>query len=272
MNEISNKELAAVLRELADLLELGGADRYRVRAYYNASRNIMRLTEDINELADKNELKEIRGIGKGLANTIREIVNTGSSSLLEELRAELPDGLLELINIPGLGSKRASQLYYKLGIKDIGELGKAVKKGEVRKLKGFGPASEKKLLNSLQEYLNYRGVFLLPRAYKKARELLDYLKELPELERVDIAGSIRRHRATVADINLLLICDSPERLIEQLEGFSGAVEIIDRGKESVLLRMEDGLQAELQMVNLEDYPAAFVYFTGSREHFQQLSR
>jgi len=264
--ELTNKEIASMMRELADLLEINGANRYRITAYYNASRNIMRLTEDINQLVMENRLKEIPGIGEGIAATIREVVSTGSCALLEEIKAELPDGLLEMINIPGLGPKRAHQLFYELGIQDIDGLKKALQDGEVRKLKGFGPKIEERLLNSLQNYVKYQEVFILYRAMNQASKILSSLEKAPWIEKLEVAGSVRRCRELVRNINLLAVSDNHQGVLDFFTELPEVKEVVSRNSVKAVIITDDNFKVELQVVSQEDYVNALVYLTGSREH------
>ncbi len=272
LGELTNKEISGILRELADLLEINGANRYRVAAYYNASRNIMGLTEDIKKLVRDNRLKELPGIGEGIAAAIREIVSMGSCALLEEIKAELPDGLLEMINIPGLGPKRAHQIFYKLGIQDIDSLKKALQNGEVRKLKGFGPKIEKKLLNSLQNYVNYQEVFILYRAINQADKLLSSLKKAPGLEKLKVVGSVRRCKELVRNINLLALSDNFQVALDFLKELPEVNKVVFQNSKNAGIITDDNFKVDLLVVGQEDYVGALVHLTGSREHNLRLRK
>ncbi len=269
--QLTNKEIAGILRELADLLEINGANRYRISAYHNASRNIMALNEDIKKITKENRLKEIKGIGDGIAAAIREIVNTGSCILLDEIKAELPDGLLEMINIPGLGPKRAHQLFYELGIQDIDGFKKALQSGEVRKLKGFGPKIEDKLIKSLQNYVNYQEVFILYRAIKQSHKLVNALKKYSGIKELEVTGSIRRCKELIRNVNLLAVSDNQQGVFDYFIELPEVREVISRDNKKINIITIDNFPVELQVVKQENFIPALVYFTGSPEHNSQLA-
>ncbi|MFW5719356.1 MAG: helix-hairpin-helix domain-containing protein, partial [Halanaerobium sp.] len=161
MLEITNKEIAKIISEFADLLAIKGANDFKIRAYSNAARKIESLGENIAELAQEDKLKEINGIGSGIAESIREILEYGIIEEMEAIKQELPAGVLEMTNIPGLGPKTAHKFYYELGIDKLNSLQQALENGEVRKLKGFGKKSEEKLLHSLNNYEQYVDKIIL---------------------------------------------------------------------------------------------------------------
>ena len=164
MSEFNNKEIAKILSELADLLEIKGENKFKVRAYKNISRKISAFSENIEKMVRENRLKEIKGVGDGIATEIKDIYDLGFSPSLEELKSELPAGVLEMTKLPGLGPKRAHKLFYELEIQDIEDLKKALLNEKVRKIKGFGVKTEKKLLQSVREYKDYQGMLLLNEA------------------------------------------------------------------------------------------------------------
>lgn len=265
-NDMTNKNVAAILRELADLLEINGENIFKVRAYYNASRRIGGLNEDLKVIAEEDRLQDINGIGKGIATTIKEILKEGHSPLLEEIKGELPTGILELINIPGLGPKRAHQLFYQMGIQTIEQLHKALKNGEIRKLKGFGEKSEKKLLSSLQHYEDYQEVSILYKALSQAEDIIQHLKDDPDILKIETAGSIRRRKELIGDIDLLAASENSEAVSERYVELPFVKEILVNGKKKISIINKDNYQVDLRIVSPEEFPVALQYFTGSKEH------
>ncbi len=266
MGEVTNKEIARILQELADLMEINGENRYKIRAYNNAGRKIMSIADDIDKLVKEDRLQEIRGIGKGIAATIKEISQYGYSHRLEELKTELPAGVLELVKIPGLGPKRAHKLFYNLGINDIDGFKKALQKHKVRNLAGFGPKTEEKLLNALKNYEQYRGIIFISEARKYAEKIIEYMRKEKDIDKIEVTGSTRRMKETIGDIDILIASDKPDRVNEIINSFDNIKEIIAQGKTKTSIRIETGLQVDFRIVKNEQFPAALQYFTGSKEH------
>ncbi|MFW5986213.1 MAG: DNA polymerase/3'-5' exonuclease PolX, partial [Halanaerobiales bacterium] len=203
---------------------------------------------------------------KGIAATIREIFDQGYSPLLEEIKGELPVGVVELINIPGLGPKRAHQLFYELDIQGIEQLRRALEKGEVRKLKGFGEKSEKKILTSLKQYEEFREVSILYKALLRAEDIIGYLNDEPDVLQVETAGSIRRRRELIGDIDLLLAGREPSSISDRITGMPFVKEITAKGEKKLSIITEDNYRVDFRIVSPEAFPAALQYFTGSKEH------
>ena len=266
MADMTNKEITSILSELANLMEINGENKFKVRAYDNASRRIEEIDQELHILAEQGELENIKGIGKGIADTIREILDEGYSLQLEEVRAELPDGLLELINIPGLGPKRAHQLYKELSIVDIESLKKSLEDGEVRKLKGFGEKSEEKLLKSLVNYEDYRQVHILYKALLKSEEIKQYLEKTDKITRIETAGSIRRRKELIGDIDILAASDFGQDVSNLFVEAPFVKEVIVKGDKKTSILTENNFQLDLRVVSEEEFSAALQYFTGSKEH------
>lgn len=266
MSELTNKEIAGMLRELAGLLEINGENRYRVRAYYNASRKIMESSEDLKKLAKEGRLKEIPGIGEGIAATIREIFENGYCPPLEEIKGELPTGVLELIQIPGLGPKRAHQLFYELGIQDVADFKRALEQGRIRKLKGFGPKTEENLLKALQEYERYREAILLFQALNYSEEILNYLRKGKDVIRVARSGSLRRQKELIGDLDILVASKNNKGVMEYFTAWPGVQEVLLQGESKTSIITDEQVQVDLRVVSEEEFPAALQYFTGSKEH------
>lgn len=266
MSNMTNIEIASILNELAYIMEINGKNKFKVRAYYNASRRIEELDEELHILAEDGELEKIKGIGKGIAAAIREILEEGYSPLLEELKEGLPDGLLELVNIPGLGPKRAHQLYEELSIDDLESLKKALNEGRVRSLKGFGKKSEEKLLKSLKNYEDYRQVHILYKALLKSEEIKSYLEQNKMVTFLETAGSTRRRKELIGDIDILVASNFGQEVSDFFVEAPFIKEVIVKGDKKTSVLTENDFQIDLRIVSEEEFPAALQYFTGSKEH------
>ncbi len=269
MHDFTNKEIAKILNEISDLMAIDGQNKFKIRAYQNAARKVENMEAKLSDLIKEEKLETIKGIGKGIAATIREIFCEGHSLELEELKRELPSGVLEMINIPNLGPKRAHQLYYELGLQSILDLEKALRNQEVRKLKGFGPKTEEKILQSLSEYEKYRDKIFINEAKAEATKIIELLAKSSinsEIEEMNYAGSTRRHKEIIGDIDILISTKSPAKVSEGLSKLSEVGSLLNVGNKKVSIRTEDGLQVDFRIVASEHYAAALHYFTGSQAH------
>ncbi|MFN2364451.1 MAG: DNA polymerase/3'-5' exonuclease PolX, partial [Halarsenatibacteraceae bacterium] len=258
-----------MLNELADLMEIKGDNPFRIRAYQNAARAITGQSDKLIDMVKEDRLQEIKGVGEGLAGIITEIFETGSSSQLEELKRELPAGISELLNIPGLGPKRAHQLYYELEINNLDDLKMALKENQVQTLKGFGPKTENKLLDALLEYENYQGLMTIGRADKIAERLEEYFKESADLwDELSFAGSLRRRKELVKDIDIILVpaADKLEELKEYIKNFSEVEKVESAGDTKTTLQLENGIKVDFRLIEMDSFPFARQHFTGSKEH------
>ncbi|MGM0602385.1 MAG: DNA polymerase/3'-5' exonuclease PolX [Bacillota bacterium] len=271
MEKLTNKEVSKLLSEFADLLAINGENQFKIRAYNNAARKIQSLEEDLSELIEKNSLEDIKGIGKGIAGTIKEIFENGFSQEMEELKRELPAGVLEMINIPNLGPKRAHQLYYELGLKSVSELREALENNKVRDLKGFGAKSEEKLLKGLENYKKYVDKIIISKAVVEAHKLIDSLKSSVNkdiIKNIEICGSTRRRKELIGDIDILIACadEDKEVLSRKITELELTDEVIGAGDKKVSIITCDGLQADFRLVSSQEFPSALHYFTGSQAH------
>lgn len=263
---LTNKEISLALREFSDLLEIKGENKFKVRAYYNASRRIGNINDSLKEMVEKNQLKEIQGIGSGIAAVIKELFEYGYCQELEELRTELPSGILELIKIPGLGPKRAHQLYYELEIHTIEDLNKALKDHQVQSVKGFGEKTEEKLITALKNYQRYQGVILLHQALTESERIMSYLRKSEDIIRMECVGSIRRGKDLIGDINILVSSSNTQALMDYLLALPVVKEVINSGVNRNSLITDSNIQIDIRVVNNEEFPTALHYFTGSKEH------
>src|SRR6056297_89993 len=269
MYEFSNKELSKILDELAKLLEIKGENKYKIRAYQNISRKITNMNEDISQLVKDDKLLDIKGIGKGIAGEINEIFEKGFSPALEEIKNELPAGVIEMVEIPGLGPKRANKLFNELEISDISDLKKALKNGEVREIRGFGKKIEEKLLKALNEYKEYKDLILLDEAERKAEEIINQInknKNEKIINELKLAGSLRRKTELIGDIDILVLTNFPDKAGELITNLDFSDVIIDKGSKKLSIYTKEKIRVDFRFVSHENKFPALQYFTGSKEH------
>lgn len=264
---VHNSDISRILQKIADLLAIEGANEFRVRSYQEAAQNIDNLSQSVASLVDEGEdLTKIPGIGSNMAEKIHEIVESGTLQQLEEIAGRTPESLTDLLRLEGLGPERVGDLYEELNIKTLEDLQEAVQKNKVRTLEGFGEKTEDKI----REELNRIGESETRTLYSEAREftqpLLTYLRELEEVEKIEVAGSYRRRKETVGDIDILVTCEKPELVMQAFTGYDDVEEIIASGETKSTVRLRSGLQVDLRVVKDESYGAALVYFTGSKQH------
>lgn len=262
-------EIAAALEEMADLMEVRGENPFRVRSFRNGARALEGITDDLASRVAAGDLARVPGIGKTLAELIGEMVLTGRSSRLEELRQDVPSGVLDLVAIPGLGPKKARILHEKLGIAGIDELERACEEGRVSGLPGFGEKSVQKIRAGIAYRRTVSGRFLVVQALDVAEPLRDYLATAPEVVRVEIAGSLRRRRETVKDVDFIASVTAASdagRVMEHYLSWKGIREVLARGETKSSVRLRSGIQADLRVVEDRAFAPALQYFTGSKEH------
>ncbi len=265
---MENAEIARLFREMAELLEVQGANTFRIRAYRNAARVIEEHAEPIAELLqhDGKKLQELPGIGADLAGKIEEIVRTGSLRALKDAKREAPPGAVELMRVPGIGPSRARTLSAELGIRSVAGLARAAKAGKIRTLSGFGAASEKKILAELAARSGGEQRIARATAAQYGESMLAYLRDFRGVDRADIAGSFRRGRETVGDLDILVECADGQAVSDHFVAFPEVREVLAHGptKASVVLR--SGLQIDLRVLDAASYGAGLYYFTGSKAH------
>ncbi len=265
---MENIDYARVFEEIADLLEIQGANPFRVRAYRNGARTLETLSQPIESLltTEKARLEDLPAIGKDLAAKIRELYETGKLESLEELKQEVPGTLIEIMNIPGLGPKRARQLWDGLGITTLAELEAAARDGRLDELPGFGKTLESRIIKGIED-LKARGErFKLSDADIYVRPLVEHLKRSKGLVDLEVAGSYRRRCETVGDIDLLATTADGSSIMDDFVGYAEVSEVLAKGSTKSSVRLRGGLQVDLRLVDRESYGAAMVYFTGSKAH------
>jgi len=257
-----NEEVAGLLREYAELTQITGGDVFRARNYEKAARSVRGWGEDISQL-DAEGLRVIPGVGASIAAKIAEYLATGRIAALDELRAKIPAGVLELTRVPGLGPKRALQLNHDLGVSSVDELAAAVKAGRLEGLAGFGARSEERIASGIEVYRQGRERVLLDVALHTATTMVEALSAVPGCQRCAYAGSLRRWRETVGDVDILAAADDSAPL---MASFSAGHQVIASGPTKTSIRMPEGLQVDLRVVPLDAWGAALQYFTGSQAH------
>jgi len=263
---MKNQLVADILYQIADLLDLKGEIFFKTRAYRMAAQTIEVYDEDIENVSKDGRLQEISGIGEALAKKITEIVNTGHLEYFEKLKKEIPASLLEMLNISGLGPKKVSALYKNLNIKTIEELRKACIDGKLRNLEGFGEITERNILRGIQLMQKTSGRALLNLAYEDGMNYIKYLEKNKKIDRLNIAGSLRRMRETIGDLDIIASSDYPDEVMEYFVNYNDVQQVLLKGITKTSVVLTDNLQVDLRVVKDESYGAALQYFTGSKEH------
>ncbi len=270
---MDNAAIARTLEEVADILEIKNENPFRIRAYRNAVRTIQIQTTPLARLlAEGRPLTDLPGIGKEMAGHIREMVETGTLGYRDELLAEIPRSLLELMRLPGVGPKKAKKLWDELQIGTVEELEEAAKAGRIAGVPGFGEKTQQKILAGIADHRQHTSRMLLADAEQFVEPLLDWLRQAPGLERLEVAGSYRRRRETVGDIDLLAIAKNPAAVMKHFLGHAWIEKVAMSGDTRATVILGSGLQVDLRAVAPESYGAALVYFTGSKEHNVKLRR
>ena len=265
-----NRDIADILETIADLLEIDEANAFRVRAYRNAARTISSLSEELAEMAERgDDLSELPDIGGSMAEKIETIVETGSLPQLEKLEKKVPPELRDLLQLENLGPKKAGGLYRELGIKTVDELEEAAREQKVRDIPGFGEKTERSLLEEIGRHKEERAGetrYLWSTAEDIVSSLLGYLGEVGGVGRVEAAGSYRRRKETVGDLDILVICDDREGVMQAFTEFEDVQRVLSRGATRSAVALRSGMHVDLRAVEEESYGAALLYFTGSKAH------
>ena len=264
---LQNADIAAIFGEIADLLEIQGANPFRVRAYRNAARSVSELGKSIPEMIGHDEsLKTIRGIGDDLARKLREISATGKCALLETLHREMPAAVSELLQIQGLGPKRVRAIHDTLHVDTIEQLLRVAKQGRIRGLRGFGEKTEAHIVASIEARLKKSRRFKIALAEQYAEPLLAHLKAVSGVEEAIIAGSFRRRAETVGDLDILIAARNASAVTQSFVHYEDVTEVLSSGDTRSGVVLRNGMQVDLRVVAPANYGAALVYFTGSKAH------
>jgi len=265
---MSNPDIAAVFEQIADLLDFQGANPFRVRAYRNAARAIHDLPESAADIVahPERELTSLAGIGKDLAAKVATLVQTGSLPMLDELLEQVPESVLAVLRVPGLGPKRAAVLYNELGVATLDALREACEEQQVRGLKGFGAKTEAAILEGLDVAAEAERRILWFDADRYVQTLREHLRRCRAITRLEAAGSYRRGRETVGDLDLLAVARDAKKAMDHFAAFEGIDRVLLRGETKMSVKLARGVQVDLRVVPAESFGAALQYFTGSKAH------
>lgn len=259
-------EVADCFDQIADLLELKGENRFRIQAYRRAALNLRNLTQDIEEISSGHHLTEIPGIGKELAAKIEEILATGRLNFLEKLKRQIPEGLSMLVDLPGVGPKTAQLIYQRFKVKSLDQLKSVVQAGRLRSLPGLRQKKEENILRGIELLQAGRQRMPLGVALSLGRQIVRDLEGLSEVNRIALAGSLRRRKETVRDIDLLITSTHPAAVMDRFVKFKWVDRVQAHGQTKSSVRTREGVQVDLRVVEPESFGAALVYFTGSKAH------
>lgn len=264
---VHNSEIASIFDHVADLLEIQDANPFRVRAYRSAARTIRDLSRSLADMLDDGEdLSELPDIGEDLAGKIAEIVETGHLGLLDEIAEEVPEALVEVTAVPGVGPKRARALFEQLKVRSLDDLRKAAKEGRIAGLSGFGEKTQAKIRDELAKGEVIERRFRLADAEEFAEPLLAFIREIEGVKEAVVAGSYRRRKETVGDLDILVTAKDGGAVIERFSGYDEVTEVVSKGKTRSTVMLRSGLQVDLRVVPEVSYGAAVQYFTGSKDH------
>lgn len=263
----TNQALARLFEQMAEVTEVTGGNRFRANAFYNAARMLGEMTEDVAEL-DEQALTELQGIGQGNAQRIREYVDTGRIVEHEKMMAEVPGGILDLLEIPNLGPKTVAQLWQQAGVTDLATLKQKLETGELTKLKGFGEKKQQQLKKNIAFAESAGQRTNIGKALPLAQWFIDQLSRLKSVKQIDYAGSLRRGKETIGDLDVLVAAESrnASKISERFTNLGPVEEVLLSGSTKTSVRTQRGIQVDLRIVDPGSYGAALMYFTGSKEH------
>lgn len=265
-----NFEVAFIFNDIADILKIKGENFFKIRAYRKAAHTIENLPIEIEEVAKKSRLQEIDGIGKALEEKIHEILSTGTCRYYEELKRDFPRGLVEMLKIPGLGAKKIKVIYENLGITSIEELEKAAKAHKLRNLPGMGVKTEQSILKGIQTLKGHGERVLLAIALPVANRVVEILSSMNEVSHISIAGSLRRKKEMVKDIDILVATEKPDIVVKDFLKLPMISRVLAQGQTKVSVMLNMGIQMDLRLVKPQEFYSALQHFTGSKEHNTKL--
>ncbi len=267
---MNNRELADTFTLIANLLEIKGEVVYVTLAYRKAAESLLSLGGDVNQYWKEDRLREIPGVGKSIAEKMQELLSTGSLQFLEQLKKEVPEGLAEWLKVPGLGPKKAALIWKELGITTLAQLDAAAREGKLRKLPGLGEKSETLIARGIASLARRSSRIPLWRAWPLAQRIVAALKEVPGVQAAEPAGSLRRMRPTVGDLDVLVAADGSERVMEVFTTLPGVMRVLGRGETKSSIEFADGVRAQVWVHPPEKFGTALQYATGSKDHNVQI--
>jgi DNA polymerase (family 10) len=259
-------EVARVLDEIGVLLDITGGNPFKIRAYHNAARAVENLDEDLARVVKEERLEEIEGIGERIAKKITLLVNTGHLPYYEKLKKKVPEGLLDLLKVPGLGGKKIKTLYDKLKIKSTEDLLKACQEGKVAKLRGFGAKTQENILSGLGKIQTYSRRLIWWKAMEIGQPILEKLSQLKTVKKAEIAGSVRRKLETIGDLDFLVASSKPTQVMEWFTKQPEVEKVLSKGPTKSSVRLQKGVQADIRVIPEDEFGFALLYFTGSKDH------
>jgi len=266
---MTNHQIIEILNEIAELLEVKGENKFKIRAYQKLSRFLSSYPYELKDIYKEKGIKgltEIQNIGEGIAKKIAELIDSGKLTYLEELKKSLPENLEMLLKIPGMGPKTAFLLGDKFKIKTISQLEKFLLSGKLREVKGYGPKIEEKLLKGIELYKKGEKRKLLGEAYPIAYKIINILKDKVKIDYIAPVGSLRRMEDTVGDIDILAVCDDKKKLMDTFTSLDFVDSVIAKGEKKSSVHLLEGIQADIRVFNKDEIGAALQYFTGNKEH------
>ncbi|UCE74620.1 MAG: DNA polymerase/3'-5' exonuclease PolX [Methanomassiliicoccales archaeon] len=268
---MKNEDVANLFYEIADILEIQDV-KFKPQAYRRAAQNIESLGENIEEVHKKGKLRDIPGIGEAIAKKIGEFLDTGELKYLDKLKQEVPEGLLMMLEIPGLGPKKVALLYKELGISDVQDLKSACENHMLEGIKGLGAKTEENILRGIKLLESSKDRYLLHQALMDGEALKQYLNVLKAVKKIELAGSLRRMKETVGDIDILVSSQKQKAVMNRFVDYEEVAEVVMKGDTKSSIRLKDGVQVDLRVVPKESFGAALQYFTGSKEHNVKLRK
>jgi DNA polymerase (family 10) len=263
---MTNQEIAGILNQISQILEIQGENPFKIRAYTRASQTIENLTYELSSLEEKDKIAKLPGIGAGIAKKVTELLETGKLAFYEDLKKSEYAPLTEFLKIPGMGPKHAKLVYDKLGINTADELKKAAEAGKLRVLYGLGEKVEQNIIQGIQQLLKYKERLPLAFIYPRALSIFEELKRHKEIRQITLAGSLRRMRETIADVDILASSDHAEEVMGAFVNLPQSQKVVARGNTKSSIVTRDGFQVDLRVVQPESFGAASHYFTGSKAH------
>lgn len=268
--QVDKAEVARLLSEMSVFLELLGENPFRARAYANAARTIEALPGDLAEMVESGALLQVKGIGKSIFEHIETLLNTGRLPQYEEMKSKIPPGLIELLSIPGMGPKKAKAVYDKLGVTNIGELEYACLENRLVELEGFGAKSQEKILSGIENLKKYRERHLLSFALEQALPVYESVSSHPDVIRYMLAGSLRRSKETIKDIDIVVSARKSDRIMDHFTSLKSVERVEAKGKTKSSVILDSGINADLRVVSDKEFPYAVHHFTGSKDHNHQM--
>lgn len=262
---MKNQEIAKVFNEIADILEIKDENPFRIRAYRRAAQNIDGMSGDVAELSE-DDLRKIPGIGADLAGKIKEYVETGTLKFYDDLKKEVPSGIVNLLSVPGLGPRTAKMLFEKLGVKDINDLEKHAREGRLRGLPGIQAKTEENILKGIEMIRRRTGRLPIGRVLPVAEEIIKRLIKDSPVKEISVAGSLRRWKETIKDIDILAVPDDPKRMMNVFTRIPQCKEVLMKGPTKSSIVTAEGIQVDLRVVSEKSFGSALAYFTGSKAH------